>query len=67
MQTYIVTASTSVVLVDTSILTAGQAAIVLLSSQTPAGRTVTIRDSLGNLSSPQSIIVSTTNGVRFTD
>jgi len=67
MPTYIVTASTSVVLVDTSILTAGQAAIVLLSSQTPAGRTVTIRDSLGNLSSPQSIIVSTTNGVRFTD
>ena len=67
MPTYIVTASTSVVLVDTSVLTAGQAAIVLLSSQTPAGRTVTIRDSLGNLSSPQSIIVSTTNGVRFTD
>lgn len=67
MPSYIVTASTSVVLVDTSVLTAGQAAIVLLSSQTPAGRTVTIRDSLGNLSSPQSIIVSTTNGVRFTD
>lgn len=67
MPSYIVTASTSVVLVDTSVLTAGQAAIVLLSSQTPAGRTVTIRDSLGNLSSPQSIIVSTTNGIRFTD
>lgn len=67
MPSYIVTASTSVVLVDTSVLTAGQAAIVLLSSQTPAGRTVTIRDSLGTLSSPQSIIVSTTNGVRFTD
>ncbi len=28
---------------------------------------MTIRDSLGNLSSPQSIIVSTTTGVRFTD
>jgi hypothetical protein len=67
MPSYIVTASTSVVLVDTSILTAGQAAIVLLSSQTHAGRTVTIRDSLGTLSSPQSIIVSTTNGIRFTD
>jgi hypothetical protein len=67
MASYIVTASTSVVLVDTSALTAGQAAIVLLSSQTPAGRTVTIRDSLGYLSSPQSIIVSTTNGVRFAD
>ena len=67
MPSYIVTASTSVVLVDTSILTAGQAAVVLLSSQVPAGRTVTIRDSLGNLSSPQSIIVSTTNGLRFSD
>ena len=67
MPSYIVTASTSVVLVDTSILTAGQAAIVLLSSQTPPGRTVTIRDSLGTLSSPQSIIISTTNGVQFTD
>jgi hypothetical protein len=67
MPSYIVTASTSVVLVDTSVLTAGQAAIVLLSSQQPAGRTVTIRDSLGFLSSPQSIIVSTTNGVRFSD
>ena len=67
MPSYIVTASTSVVLVDTSVLTAGQAAIVLLSSQQPVGRTVTIRDSLGYLSSPQSIIVSTTNGIRFSD
>ena len=67
MPSYIVTASTSVVLVDTSVLTAGQTAIVLVSSQTPAGRTVSIRDSLGTLSSPQSIIVSTTNGIRFTD
>ena len=67
MPSYIVTASTSVILVDTSILAAGQSTIVLVSSQTPAGRTVTIRDSLGYLSSPQSIIVSTTNNVYFSD
>ena len=64
---YIVTASTSVVLVDTSILTAGQAAVVLISSQVPPGRNVTIRDSLGYLSSPQSIIISTTKNIRFAD
>lgn len=67
MPSYIVSASTSVVLVDTSVLTAGQAAIVLLSSQSVAGRNVAIRDSLGYLSSPQSIIISTTNGIRFSD
>ena len=67
MASYIVTASTSVVLVDTSILTVGQSAVVLLSSQMPPGRNVTIRDSLGFLSSPQSIIVSTTTGIHFTD
>ena len=67
MPSYIVTASTSVVLVDTSILGPGQSAVVLISSQTPAGRTVTIRDSLGYLSSPQSIIVSTMNNVYFSD
>lgn len=67
MSTYTVTPSTSVVLLDTSILTAGASAIVLLSSQSPPGRNVTIRDSLGYLSSPQSIIVSTTSGVTFAD
>ena len=67
MSTYIVTPSTSVVLIDTSILTAGAAAVVLLSSQTLPGRIITIRDSLGYLSSPQSIIVSTTQDVLFAD
>ena len=64
---YIVTASTSVILVDTSALTAGESAVVLLSSQVPPGRNVTVRDSLGYLSSPQSIIVSTTTGLTFGD
>jgi len=67
MSSYTVTASTSVVLVDTSVLGGGQHAIVLISSVNTVGRTVTIRDSLGTLSTPQSIIISTTNGVRFTD
>jgi hypothetical protein len=67
MASYIVTASTSVVLVDTTLLTSGQSVVVLLSSQVPPGRNVTIRDSLGYLSSPQSIIVSTMNGLQFTD
>lgn len=67
MSSYIVTASTSVILVDTSILTSGQSAIILLSSQMPPGRNVTVRDSLGFLSSPQSIIVSTTKDITFMD
>lgn len=60
-------ASTSVVLIDSSVLTSGGSAIVLISSQMPPGRTLTVRDTLGYLSSPQSIIVSTTTGIRFMD
>lgn len=67
MSTYIVNPSTSVVLLDTSILTTGQSAIVLLSSSTIPGRNLTIRDSAGYLSTPQTIIVSTMNGIRFLD
>ena len=67
MSTYIVNPSTSVVLLDTSILTAGQSAIVLLSSSTIPGRNLTIRDSTGYLSTPQTIIVSTMNGIHFLD
>ena len=52
MASYIVIASTSVVLIDSSRLTTGQSAIVLISSQMPPGRTLTVRDSLGYLSSP---------------
>ena len=67
MASYIVIASTSVVLIDSSRLTTGQSAIVLISSQMPPGRTLTVRDSLGYLSSPQSIIVSTMTGITFMD
>ena len=63
----VVNGDTSLVLVNSRNLTAGQNAVVLLSSITYPGRTVTIRDSVGYLSSPQSIIVSTQNGVVFAD
>ena len=61
----VINGDTSLILVDTKGLTAGQSAVVLLSSISDPGRTVTIRDSLGYLSSPQSIIVSTLPGVLF--
>ncbi len=67
MPSYTVTASTSVVLVDTSVLGANQSTIVYLSTATTPGQVVTVRDALGYLSSPQSILVSTAGGVLFTD
>jgi hypothetical protein len=63
----IVDGDTSLVLVNTRDLIAGQTAVVLLSSISYPGRTVTIRDSVGHLSSPQTIIVSTQQGVLFAD
>lgn len=63
----IVNGDTSLVLINTKDLTAGQTAIVLLSSVTYPGRTVTIRDSIGFLSSPQTILISTQQGVKFAD
>ena len=62
-----INASTSVVLVDTSVLTAGGVAVVLLSSIQTPGRVITVRDSTGYLSTPQIILVSTTNGVVYSD
>jgi len=67
MSSYIVIASTSVVLINSASLTSGQSAVVLLSSQMPPGRNVTVRDSVGYLSSPQYLVVSTTNGILFSD
>jgi hypothetical protein len=59
--------SVSLVLVDSRDLGPGQDAVVILGSVSYPGRSVTIRDSLGYLSSPQSIIVSTQHGVQFAD
>ena len=63
----VVNGDTSLVLVNTRNLTAGQSAVILLSSITYPGRTVTVRDSVGFLSSPQTIIVSTQKNVLFAD
>jgi hypothetical protein len=63
----VVNGDTSLVLVDTKDLTANQSAVVILTSISYPGRTVTIRDSLGYLSSPQTVIVSTQQGVLFAD
>lgn len=62
-ETIVVNASTSLVLIDTSQTTN---AVVLLPSVNP-GQTVTIRDSVGYLSTPNQIVVSTVAGVSFAD
>jgi hypothetical protein len=63
----VVNGDVSLVLIDTKALTAGQSAVVLLSSVRDPGRSVTVRDSVGYLSTPQSIVLSTMTGVRFAD
>ena len=63
----VVNGDTSLILINTMDLTANQSAVVILSSISYPGRTVTIRDSVGYLSSPQTIIVSTQKGVLFAD
>jgi hypothetical protein len=63
----VVNGDTSLVLVNTRNLTAGQSAVILLSSITYPGRTITVRDSVGYLSSPQTIIISTQKNVLFAD
>lgn len=63
----VVNGDTSLILVNTRALTANQSAVVILSTINYPGRTVTIRDSIGFLSSPQTIVVSTQQGVTFAD
>ena len=62
-ETITVNASTSVVLIDTSQIIN---AVVMLPGLDP-GHTVTVRDSIGYLSTPNQIVVSTMAGVRFAD
>lgn len=63
----IVNGDTSLILVNTRDLTANQSAVVLLSSIQQPGRTVTVRDSVGFLSTSQSIVISTMSNVTFAD
>jgi hypothetical protein len=57
--------STSVVQIDTSQLQSGATAIVYISTTANPGQFVTVRDQTGYLSSPQSILLSTTGGARL--
>jgi predicted acyltransferase (DUF342 family) len=66
-QQVVVNASTSVVQIDTSQITAGSPAVVYLSSIYAPGTLITIRDIAGQASATKSIIVSTTSGVNFLD
>lgn len=63
----VINGDTSLVLINSRDLTANQAAVVLLSSVQTPGRVVTIRDSVGYLSSPQRVVLSTLPGVSLAD
>ena len=63
----IVNGDVSLVLINTRDMIPNEAAVVMLSTVSYPGRNVTIRDSVGYLSSPQSIVVSTQKGVLFAD
>lgn len=67
IQQTVVNPNTSVLLLNTDILPNNSNIVVLLSNTNLPGRSVTIRDTTGNLSSTKLIIVSTTNGIHFLD
>lgn len=66
MSTYLINSNTSVVGIKTNRLSTGEYALVYLPSSANIGQLITIRDTFGYLSSPQSIIVSTTAGASIT-
>jgi hypothetical protein len=66
-QPILVTQSTSIVQVDTSLVTYGSPAVVLLSTLNAPGVLVTIRDIAGLASTNRGVIVSTTKDVHFLD
>jgi hypothetical protein len=63
----VVNASTSLVMVNTSLLSPGDNQVVLLSSIVNPGALITIRDYIGQCSTNKKIIVSTTQGLNFLD
>lgn len=70
MSTYqriVVNPNTSVLLLNTDTLPNNSNIVVLLSNTNLPGRSVTIRDTTGNLSTTKTIIVSTTSGIHFLD
>jgi hypothetical protein len=66
MSTYLVNSNTSVVPIKTNTLSTGEYALVYLPPTENVGQLITIRDTFGYLSTPQSIIVSTTGGAYIT-
>ena len=67
MSGFIINESTSVLQIQTSGLQAGAAAIVYVSTTATPGQLVTVKDSMGFLSTPQSILLSTTGGASLLD
>lgn len=63
----IINESTSVVQIDSSGLQGGAYAIVYLSTTAIPGQLITVNDATGFLSSPQTILLSTTGGASFSD
>lgn len=63
----VVNNSTSVVLIDTSVLTPGDYALVYMSSVQYAGTLITVKDIAGFASLTKPIVISTTAGVQFQD
>jgi sugar lactone lactonase YvrE len=63
----IINESTSVVQIDSSGLQGGAYATVYVSTTTIPGQLVTVNDATGFLSSPQTILLSTTGGASFSD
>ncbi len=67
MTSFIVNTSTSLVQVDSSAISPGVPAVVLLSSLNSPGSIITIRDSYGAASGTKKIVISTMTGLNFLD
>ena len=66
-QQILVNSNTSVLLLNTDTLPNNSNIVVLLSNANLPGRSVTVRDTTGDLSATKTIIVSTTSGIHFLD
>lgn len=66
MSTYLINSNTSVIPIKTNTLSTGEYVLVYLPPTSNIGQLITIRDTFGYLSTPQSIIVSTTGGASIT-
>ena len=65
--TFIVTSSTSIVLIDSSQISEDSYALVYLSNVDYPGTVITIRDYIGQAGPTKQIVLSTTEGLQFQD